>query len=304
MIQSMTGFGRSTFDIRGISFEVEMRSVNHRYLDVRVRMPRSFAEFEGDMKSRVSRGLARGKIDMNVAPSGGASGLASVEVDHDAARSYAEAARSLATELGSGAVIGALDVNTLLSLPGVTRLGEIEISREEFSEAIGPAVDAAVSALRAMRDREGRALADEFSSRLLRIDSLVADLESRSDLVQKAVREKLRKRSEQLREETGLLDEARLHQEIVIAADRLDITEETVRMRSHTEQFRAILCGDASSDEEGPQAVGRRLDFLLQEMGRETNTVGSKANDAPLAHTVVELKTELERIREQVQNVE
>ena len=122
--------------------------------------------------------------------------------------------------------------------------------------------------------------------------------------MQKAVREKLRKRSEQLREETGLLDEARLHQEIVLAADRLDITEETVRMHSHIAQFRGILAGETGSDEEGPQAVGRRLDFLLQEMGRETNTVGSKANDAPLAHTVVELKTELERIREQVQNVE
>jgi uncharacterized protein (TIGR00255 family) len=147
-----------------------------------------------------------------------------------------------------------------------------------------------------MRAAEGAALDRELRGRLARIDELTTDVEGRSGDVQRAVRERLRKRADQLRDETGLLDEARLHQEIVLAADRLDVTEETVRMRSHTAQFRAIL--DASG------AVGRRLDFLLQEMGREANTIGSKGGDAPIAHQVVELKTELERIREQVQNVE
>ena len=124
-------------------------------------------------------------------------------------------------------------------------------------------------------------------------------LSARSELVQSAVRDKLEKRTRQLAEQTGLLDEARLHQEIVIAADRLDITEELVRLRSHIEQFRAIM-----AEAEREVAVGRRLDFLLQELGREANTVGSKGSDAELAHRVVDLKTELERIREQVQNVE
>jgi uncharacterized protein (TIGR00255 family) len=147
-----------------------------------------------------------------------------------------------------------------------------------------------------MRAAEGEALDRELRGRLARIDALTSDVESRSADVQRSVRERLRKRADQLRDETGLLDEARLHQEIVLAADRLDVTEETVRMRSHTAQFRAIL--------ESSGAVGRRLDFLLQEMGREANTIGSKGGDAPIAHQVVELKTELERIREQVQNVE
>ena len=137
------------------------------------------------------------------------------------------------------------------------------------------------------------------ASRLEKIGQLADAFELRAGLVLEAARERLRKRTEQLRSETGLLDEARLHQEIVIAADRLDITEELVRLRSHVGQFKQIL---ESAGVGTP--VGRRLDFLLQEMGREANTVGSKANDAPLAHEVVELKTELERIREQVQNVE
>jgi uncharacterized protein (TIGR00255 family) len=143
------------------------------------------------------------------------------------------------------------------------------------------------------------ALERELRSRLDTIAALVEELESRSSLVQEAVRERLRKRTDQLQQETGLVDEARLHQEIVIAADRLDVTEELARLRSHVEQFRTVLV-----ECEGGDPVGRRLEFLLQEMGREANTLGSKGSDAPIAHRVIDLKTELERIREQVQNVE
>ena len=160
-------------------------------------------------------------------------------------------------------------------------------------------VDAALTALEAMRLAEGEALEADLSGRLDRVIELVVSFERRSGQVMEAARERLRKRIEQIRQDVGSVDEARLHQEIVIAADRLDITEELVRLRSHVDQFRSIL---AEADVGNP--VGRRLDFLLQEMGREANTVGSKANDAPLAHDVVELKTELERVREQVQNVE
>jgi uncharacterized protein (TIGR00255 family) len=150
-----------------------------------------------------------------------------------------------------------------------------------------------------MRAIEGEALLQDFESRLERVLELVSDFEERAGTVVEAAREKLRKRSQQLAEDTGLLDEARFHQELVIAADRMDITEELVRLRSHVDQFRDIL-----SEAKAGAQVGRKLDFLLQELGRETNTVGSKAADAPLAHGVVELKSELERIREQVQNVE
>jgi uncharacterized protein (TIGR00255 family) len=150
-----------------------------------------------------------------------------------------------------------------------------------------------------MRSQEGASLASEIEGRLDRVEALAEAFEKRAGEVVQAARQRLQRRAEQIRQEVGLLDEARLHQEIVIAADRLDIAEELVRLRSHVQQFRETL---AAADRGHP--VGRRLDFLLQELGREANTVGSKASDAPLAQDVVELKTELERIREQVQNVE
>jgi uncharacterized protein (TIGR00255 family) len=160
-------------------------------------------------------------------------------------------------------------------------------------------VEEALDALAAMRAAEGVALERELLSRLGRVEELAKVLERRAEAVGESARARLRKRAEQLERETGLLDEARLYQEIVIAADRMDVTEEIVRIRSHVEQFRTIVESGAPGE-----PVGRRLDFLLQELGRETNTIGSKGNDAPIAHDVVELKAELERIREQVQNVE
>jgi uncharacterized protein (TIGR00255 family) len=196
-------------------------------------------------------------------------------------------------------VAGAVGVAQLLGLPGVARFVEPELDAERLREGLEHAVEAALDAADAMRAREGAALERDLRERLARVEELGAAIESRADAVQRSVRERLRRRAEQLRQEAGILDEARLHQEIVLAADRLDISEELVRLRSHVEQFRRIL------EEAGPgKPVGRRLDFLLQEFGREANTIGSKASDAPVAHWIVELKTEIERLREQVQNLE
>jgi uncharacterized protein (TIGR00255 family) len=160
-------------------------------------------------------------------------------------------------------------------------------------------VDTALEVLDAMRITEGAALERDLLERLDVVEGLARSLEARAGEVQAAVRERLRRRAEQLRQESGLFDEARLHQEIVLAADRLDVTEEIVRLRSHVEQFRRIAAEGGAG-----KPVGRRLDFLLQEFGREANTIGSKGSDAPIAHEIVELKAEIERLREQVQNVE
>ena len=170
---------------------------------------------------------------------------------------------------------------------------------DELPGRLFEAVAAAVDALDAMRASEGEAIERDVGARLATVTGILDTVEERSGEVQQSVRERLRKRAEQLEQEAGMLDEARLHQEIVIAADRLDITEEIVRLRSHVDQFAAITAGA------GPgEPVGRRLDFLMQEFGREANTIGSKGNDSPIAHRVVDLKSEIERIREQVQNVE
>lgn len=292
----MTGYGRSAFNVEGVGFEVEIRTVNHRYLDVRVKLPRLLSDRELDVKARVQGVLSRGKVDLGVAMAGGAAPTQRLRLDLETAHQYVEAARTLAE---SASVTGSLDVTSLLSLPGVARFEERELSVEDLGEGLLDAVGRALDALDSMRRQEGEALAREFAERLARVRELAGALESRSAAVQEAVRERLRKRAESLRQETGLLDEARLHQEIVLAADRLDVIEEIVRLRSHVDQFEQI-----TSEAESGQPVGRRLDFLLQEMGREANTIGSKGSDAPVAHDVVELKTELERIREQVQNVE
>jgi uncharacterized protein (TIGR00255 family) len=296
LIRSMTGYGRSAFNVEGVGFEVEIRTVNHRYLDVRVKLPRLLSDRELDVKARVQGVLSRGKVDLGVAMAGGAAPTQRLRLDLETAHQYVEAARTLAE---SASVTGSLDVTSLLSLPGVARFEERELSVEDLGEGLLDAVGRALDALDSMRRQEGEALAREFAERLARVRELAGALESRSAAVQEAVRERLRKRAESLRQETGLLDEARLHQEIVLAADRLDVIEEIVRLRSHVDQFEQI-----TSEAESGQPVGRRLDFLLQEMGREANTIGSKGSDAPVAHDVVELKTELERIREQVQNVE
>ncbi len=295
MIRSMTGFGRSSFEAGDTTFEVEARSVNHRHLDVRVRLPRLLSSYEPALRARAQARFARGKLDVSVATPSGAPPPARLDVDLAAAEQYIEAAERLRQRR----VAGDLDVATLLGLPGVSRFEEPRLPAEEVEAALFAALDAALGALEAMRSAEGAALERELLARVEAVLALVAGIDERAEGVREAAVERLRKRTEQLRQETGLLDEARLHQEIVIAADRLDVTEELVRMRSHADQFRGIV---GASDAANP--VGRRLEFLLQEMGREANTIGSKVSDAPVAHLVVDLKGELERLREQVQNVE
>ena len=296
MIFSMTGFGRASLRLASLGFDIEVRSVNHRHLDARVRVPRILSTCEPDMRARIQQRIGRGKVDLTIATSDDSSVSARVEFDRGVAAEYGRVAR----ELGSiDGVEGSLTVDTLIGLSGVTHLAEPEFPADELLDALLGGVDRALDALVAMRASEGKAIERDLMLRLDRVEALADSVEQRSELVCVAVRDRLRKRTEQLRLETGLLDEARLHQEIVIAADRLDVTEEIVRLRSHIEQFREIVRTAGVG-----VPVGRRLDFLLQEFGREANTVGSKGSDSAIAHDVVELKTELERIREQVQNIE
>jgi uncharacterized protein (TIGR00255 family) len=295
VILSMTGFGRATREVEGLGLEIEARSVNHRHLDLRVRLPKLLADRETAVKQQIQGRMSRGKVDVTINLAMSAA-EAQLEIDDAIAGQYVEASKTLRARHG---LTEALDVASLLALPGVTKIVETERDPGLLEGPLADAVEEAIEALLAMRAAEGARLADELENRLTTVSALADAFEKRSGEVLTAARERLQKRAEQIKREVGLLDDARLHQEIVIAADRLDITEELVRLRSHVSQFREIL-----NDADGSEAVGRRLDFLLQELGREANTVGSKANDAPLAQDVVELKTELERIREQVQNVE
>ncbi len=290
----MTGFGRVDLEVEGLPIYVEVRSVNHRHLDVSLRVPRVFSALEAGLKKLLRDRFQRGKVDASVAFPQNSSPRAQLVLDAEVAEQY----RSFATELAGGEATR-LPASQLVALPGVARLVEQELSVEGAKGVLEEALGRAAEEALAMRLREGEALERELRGRLSAVLGLVASLEARSGDVVSAAKQRIRKRADQLREEIGNLDEARLYQEVAIAADRPDVTEELVRLRSHVEQF-----GDVLDSADAATPCGRRLDFLLQEMMREANTVGSKANDAPLAHFVVDLKTEVERIREQVQNVE
>ncbi|MDE0884624.1 MAG: YicC family protein [Myxococcota bacterium] len=295
MIQSMTGFGRASFQVEGHGFEVEARSVNHRHLDIRVRLPRLLSAQEPSAKLLIQECVSRGKVDVSVNQLESAGVQADLKVDQVLAAQYVDAARELGSKHGLNAD---LDVATLLSMPGVAKFVDAGVPDEALASVLMEGLASALAELVEMRAVEGGKLAAELVGRLGNVLNTVAFFEERSGLVVEAARERLRKRTEQIRQDSGLFDEARLHQEIVIAADRLDITEELVRLRSHVSQFTDIMKPEGDS-----KPVGRRLEFLIQEMLREANTVGSKASDAALAHQVVELKSELERLREQVLNV-
>ncbi len=289
----MTGFGRGVADVAGQSLVVELRSVNHRHSDVSVRLPRTLSALEPELRRSLSQRFSRGKLDVSVAFGVEGRARPALEFDRELAQRYLALARDLVAEGAASAEIGAAQ---LLALPGVARVVEQNLDEAAVRGPLLAATEQAACALEAMRAAEGEALARELRARVAEVSRIAEELSTRAGEVVKAVREKLRRRTELLRDETGLLDEARLHQEVVIAADRLDITEELVRVRSHVLQVQQAL--------EAPGPVGRRLEFLLQEMGREANTIGSKCADAPAAHRVVDLKTELERLREQALNVE
>lgn len=294
MIRSMTGFGRAQLEVEGVSLSVELRTVNHRHLDLTLRLPRALSGLEAELRPILAARFSRGKFDLVVSTPAGAA-KSDVTFDRELARRYLEWARALAAE---GADDDEPTPAELLALPGVVRLTEHAFDEEAVRPALRAAVEQAAAAAAVMREREGEALGRELSARLAQVRALGEAVSARSGEVVAAVRERLAKRAAQLREEIGAADESRLMQEIVMAADRMDVTEEVVRLASHVTQFEGTIDADGS----GP--VGRKLEFLLQEMLREANTIGSKAADAPIAHRVVELKTELERMREQVLNVE
>ena len=291
-VTSMTGFGRGEAVFGDGRLSVEVRTVNSRHLDVRVRAGRELASFERTVRSVVARHFVRGSVDVSLRYASGPGGESRVEIDLGVARQYAAAARELASEAGLTAAFPAV---ALLSLPGVARVKEVEIEPEEALPVLEVALEQACAEAVAMRQREGEALARELQQRSAALASVLSEIEARAEEVHEGLRQRLNKRLAALAPELGL-DPWRVEQEVVLHAERQDVTEETVRFRSHLAQFHETL--------RTPGGVGRKLEFLLQELGREANTISSKASDAPINHRVVELKTELEKIREQVLNVE
>lgn len=286
----MTGYGAGSAPLAGGNIQVEVRTVNHRHADLRVRAHGPLSDHAASIEQRIRPRIARGRAEVQARWEG-----AEVQnaLDMDRARQVLAALATLRDEVAPG---DPLPMTTLSAVPGLFQ-ASTSLDADELKAALDTACETACDALDTMRDQEGAALGEDLSTRLSLMRDHVAWIAPRRTEIVQALRIKLRKRVDELLEGTGAkLDSGRLEQEVALLADRSDVAEEITRLVSHFDQFTKLLGGS-----EGP--VGRRMDFLVQEMGREINTIGSKANDAELSHRVVDMKSELERLREQIQNV-
>jgi uncharacterized protein (TIGR00255 family) len=294
MARSMTGFGRGSASAEGLSITVEVKTVNHKHLNVSINGSRSYPELETQLRSLLQSAFDRGAVQVSFSLERDGSLRPSVELDSELASSYLRALRSLERELEEPA---GPKLPLLVAVPGVLELREPELERDLSARLLGEAVARAIAAVQELRQTEGKTLSEEIRGRL---ETLRQKLRQVEPLGRESVayhRERLSERVRELLAGSGVaVPEDRLELEIVLLADKSDVSEEIGRLRSHLEQFEALLGRD--------DAVGRRLDFLCQEMAREANTIGSKCQDARLAQLVVEMRAEIERIREQVQNLE
>ena len=297
-MRSMTAFGRATVAGEGYELTVELRSVNNRYLDLNFRMPRAWTAQEERIKATLSAmGVSRGKVDISVSltDTRAQSGASLLQPDLDVARNYLETARLLEAELG---VKNDLTATRLLTLPGVMAPVKEDAEEDDAVWAkLSPAVTEAVTAFLSAREREGARLAADVLDKLSGIRELVATIAARSAENVAAYRTRFEERLRAALGETGAtFDENRVITECAIYADRVAIDEELVRLASHFDALEGLF--------KSSEAVGRKIDFMLQETNREINTIGSKCSDAAMARTVAEVKSELEKIREQIQNIE
>ena len=288
----MTGYGRAAVTAGGREITVELRSVNNRYLDCTVKLPRMFSFAEDAVKRRVKEAISRGKVDVYITVTQTESTDVKVQLNRPVLEGYLSAMRTIAAEYG---VQDDISVTALARLQDIFLVDRQEEDEEAAQKDILAAVDAALRKHTEMRCREGEAMEADLRSRAATILGLVADVEARSPETVREYRERLAAKMQEVLENTSI-DESRILTEAAVFADKIAVDEETVRLRSHFDQFDAMLTGGG--------AIGRKLDFLLQEMNRETNTIGSKGSDLAQARTVVAIKAELEKIREQVQNIE
>lgn len=292
-MRSMTGFGTAAADTAWGRLSVEMRSLNHRFSEVSVRLPRELAPLEERVRAAVQRRVQRGRVEVAIARDGAAPRPRAVRADLTLAREYLAAAADLAAALN---LRGEVTLNQVLAFPDVIRLEETREDAGIIWVDLESIVAAALDGLVRMREEEGARLAADARARLERIEGVLAGVGERSRHVVVEFAARLRQRLSELLGEVGV-EEDRLVAELALFAERSDITEEMTRLSSHLAAARETVG-------EGGGAIGRKLEFLLQEMGRETNTIGAKANDLEISRAVITIKSELESLREQVQNIE
>ena len=292
MIRSMTGYGRAVETVDGRVYTVEIRSVNNRYLDCGVKMPRAYSFAEDAVKQRVKASVTRGKVDVMISVAVPTGEAMKISLNRPVLEGYLAAMKEIANDY---------QVRDDISVTSLTRFSDIfvvekaQADEDKLSADLLSVVDKALEAYNAMRATEGVALANDLRSRSKTILQLVEQVEARSPITVAEYRARLENKMREVLESTTI-DESRILTEAAIFADKVAVDEETVRLRSHLQQMESMLSGGG--------AIGRKLDFLMQEMNREANTIGSKSNDIAQARTVVDIKAELEKIREQMQNIE
>ena len=292
MIKSMTGYGSAKGTVEGLEIQVELKSVNNRYLDTSVRLPRSFLFAEEMVKSAVQKHISRGKVDVFVNVDASNAGDMAVRVNEALLKGYIEAVRHIAEEYGLADDLTAMSA---ARFPDVLSVEKKDLDAEAISAGVSEIVFEALRDFDAMRLREGEKLRDDVLSRLDAIEAMVAKVEETAPETVAAYRRRLEQKMSEVLSTAGI-DENRILAEAAIFADHIAGDEETVRLRSHLAQLRGMI--------NGASPIGRKLDFLIQECNREANTIGSKCQNSSIAHVVVDLKSEIEKIREQIQNIE
>lgn len=292
MLKSMTGFGRAQKEIDGYVITVELKSVNHRYFEFSSRVPRQYGFLDEKLKSYINGKVSRGKIECYVTIEALNTDTADVVVNHTLATAYVNALKEIAETYELKDDFGA---STISRFPEVLVVRKSDEDEEKLWGYVQEVCSEAIDKFVAMREIEGSKMKDDIYSRGQFILDCVSYIEERSPQTVKEYNDKLVERVHELLGDVSL-DESRILQEVAIYADKVAVAEETVRLRSHIEQLNTFI----SSDE----PVGRKMDFLVQEINRETNTIGSKANDVDIARKVVDIKAEVEKIREQIQNIE
>lgn len=292
MVRSMTGFGRAKKEIDSLDITVEIKSVNHRYFEFSARLPRSYNFLEEKLKSFLAQNISRGKVEISVMIEDNSQNATVVEIDRDYANAYITALKQLSKEFKIKNDIGA---SSFVGNNDLFKIRRKAADDQTVQNAVLTVAKEALDNFIEMRSIEGERLLNDVKSRTAYILKKVEFIEERSPETVKLYKERIEQKIKELLNDTAP-DEQRILTEVAIFADKVAVAEETVRLRSHIKQFEDLL-----SD---TKPVGRKLDFIVQEMNRETNTIGSKAQDIEIAHTVVDIKSEIEKIREQIQNME
>ena len=292
MVKSMTGYGRASDTLHMREITVEVKSVNHRYLDATVKTPRAYSFLDDAVKTSLSSGVARGKVDVYISIDSSEAENVNVKLNETLLKGYLEVFNKLNEDYG---IKKDVSVSEIVRIPEILSIEKQEEDAKEVTEDVLSVLNMALEGHSQMRLKEGKRLSEDILSRLSTIEKLAATVEERSPECVREYREKLDARMREILESVTV-DPQRILTEAAIYADKIAVDEETVRLHSHIDQFREMIKKGG--------AIGRKLDFLVQELNREVNTIGSKANDLQITSTVVDIKAEIEKIREQVQNIE